>query len=184
MGEDRFAASHLLILLSMWASIAGCASPSQGNPDPSPVPSTSTSVEPASTLEGRWETDTIPAAEIRAVVLTAGFAPEDAEKVTAGIRTFRFELRFEDGRYELSSFQDGEAVGVVEGGGYRLTEEDRLLLDTGDIGDTYLFGLDLQGDRFTLELLRSTESGTAEDKYTHSYFTTAYFTGHPFTRTS
>ncbi len=143
-----------------------------------------TSVEPQSALEGTWETDTITAAEIRAVVLDAGFKREDAAGVIAGTRTFRFALTFEDGRYELSSDWDGEDVGVLEGGGYRLRADDRLLLDTGDIGDSYLFALRLQGDRFTLELIRSTESGTAEEKYTHSYFTTAFFTGHPFTRSS
>ena len=73
-------------------------------------------------------------------------------------------------------------MGVLEAGGYRLFEGDRLLLDTGDIGDTFLFALDLDDDRFTLRLIRTTENGTAENKYVHSYFTTAFFTGHPFER--
>ena len=88
----------------------------------------------------------------------------------------------ENGGYELHSSWDGENVGVLEAGGYRLSEDDRLLLDTGDIGDTFLFALDLEDDRFTLRLIRTAENGTAEDKYAHSYFTTAFFTGHPFVR--
>ena len=170
--------------MAMAVSMTACGAsvPADLATAPTKIPPASASVEPVNALEGTWETATITAAEIRAVVLDAGFTREDADTVIAGIRTFRFELRFEDGRYELSGFWDGEAVGVVEGGGYRLTEDDRLLLDTGDIGDTFLFALDLHGDRFTLKLIRSTESGTAENKYVHSFFTTAFFTGHPFAR--
>lgn len=123
----------------------------------------------------------IPAAKIRAAVVDAGFTQKDAAQVIGDTRTFGFELRFEDGGYELASVWDGEPVGVIEAGGYHLEGNDRLLLDTGDIGDTFLFALDLRDDRLTLRLLRSTENGTAEDKYTHAYFTTAFFTGHPFT---
>ncbi len=144
---------------------------------------TATSVSSSpSTLDGTWETDTITAAEIRAVVLEAGFTRHDAAQVIGGTGTFTFELRFEDGGYELHSSWDGDDVGVLEAGGYRLAAGDRLLLDTGDIGDTFLFALDLEGDRFRLKLIRSTENGTPENKYVHSYFTTAFFTGHPFTR--
>ena len=175
---------NLIPAIAMAVSMTACGAslPADLATAPTKIPPASASVEPATALEGTWETNTITAAEIRGVVLDAGFTREDAAQVIAGTRTFRFELRFEDGRYELSSFWDEESVGVIEGGGYRLTEDDRLLLDTGDIGDTFLFALDLQGDRFTLKLIRSTENGTAENKYVHSYFTTAFFTGHPFTR--
>ena len=116
------------------------------------------------------------------MVLEAGFTRQDAAQVIGGTRTFTFELRFEDGGYELHSSWDGEDVGVLEAGGYRRTGDDRLQLDTGEIGDTFQFALDLSGGRFTLRLIHSTENGTAENKYMHSYFTTAFFTGHPFTR--
>lgn len=168
------------LLLSMTA--CGASLPADVDADPPQVPPASASVDPVSTLEDAWMTDTITAAEIRAVVLEAGFTREDADTVIAGFRTFRFELHFEDGQYELTGFWDEKDVGVIEAGGYRLTEDDRLSLDTGDLGDTYLFALDLQGDRFTLKLIRNTENGTAENEYVHSYFTTAFFTGHAFTR--
>ena len=161
--------------------LASCGgSPSEIDNDPSHTGAGVSLSPPA--LDGTWETDTITAAEIRAVVLDAGFTREDADTVIAGFRTFRFELRFEDGRYELSGVWDGDDIGVIEAGGYRLTEDEKLLLDTGDLGDTFLFALDLEGDRLDLELVRNTEIGTAENKYVHSYFTTAFFTGHPFTR--
>ncbi|HEX6401126.1 MAG TPA: hypothetical protein VF108_11765 [Actinomycetota bacterium] len=136
----------------------------------------------APALEGTWETETIPAAEIRAVVLEAGFTRQDADQVIGATRTFAFELRFEGSGYALHSAWNGEDMGVLEAGGYRLTEGDRLLLDTGDLGDSFLFDLDLRGDRFALRLIRTTENGTPEDEYTHSYFTTAFFTGHDFVR--
>jgi hypothetical protein len=44
-----------------------------------------------------------------------------------------------------------------------------------------LFTFDLQGEHLTPALLSTTENGTAEDKYKHSYYTTAFYTGHPFT---
>jgi hypothetical protein len=141
-----------------------------------------TSAQAESAIEGAWDTDSIRAAEIRAVLLDAGFTREDAAQVIDGTRTFRFELRFEGEGYELTSSWDGKPVGVLEAGGYRITESGRLLLDTGDIGDTYLFAPDLEGDLLSLELIRASESGTAEDRYVHSYFTTAFFTGHAFTR--
>jgi hypothetical protein len=161
--------------------LAACGgSPSDFDNDPSQTAAGASSSAPA--LDGTWVTDTITAAEIRAVVLDAGFTREDADTVIAGFRTFRFELHFEDGQYELSGFWDEKDVGVIEAGGYRLTEDDRLLLDTGVVGDTFLFDLDIQRDRFTLKLIRSTEKGTAENKYVHSFFTTAFFTVHPFER--
>jgi hypothetical protein len=170
---------QIALVASMLLVACGGSPPGDVSNDPMTAGSSSPS-PPA--LEGTWETNTIQAAEIRAGVLEAGYTREDAANVIGDTRTFRFELRFENGRYELESSWDDEDVGALEAGGYRLTEDDRLLLDTGDLGDTFLFALDLRVDRFTLELIRSTESGTAEDKYTHSYFTTAFFTGHPFTR--
>ncbi len=172
--------SAIGLLVSMTA--CGASLPAHGDADPPQVPTASVSVEAPSALEGTWETDTITAAEIRAVVLEAGFTRQDAAQVIGDTRTFTFELRFEDGVYELHSSWDGEDVGVLEAGGYRLTGDDQPLLDADDLGDTYLFALDLQGDRFTLKLIRNTENGTAENEYVHSYFTTAFFTGHPFRR--
>ena len=121
---------------------------------------------------------------MRAVILEAGFTRSDAEGVVGKINDFEFTLRFEDGQYELRSSWDGKEVGVIEAGAYRLVEEDRLRLDTGASGDTFTFAIDLQAEQFTLTLLSTTDSGTAEEKYTHSYFTTAFFTGHPFTKTA
>jgi hypothetical protein len=168
--------------LLLATTACGARAPADVDADPPQVPTASVSVDSALPLEGAWVSDTITAAEIRAVVLDAGFTREDAAQVIGGTRTFAFELRFEEAGYELHSSWDGEDVGVLEAGGYRLAEDDRLLLDTGDIGDTFLFALDLDGDRFTLTLIRTTENGTAEDKYVHSYFTTAFFTDHPFER--
>ena len=168
-------------LVAIVLVLAACGGPpSDADNDPSQTTVSASPNPPA--LAGAWVTDTITAAEIRAVVLDAGFTREDAAQVIGRTRTFTFELRFEDGAYELHSSWDGEDVGVLEAGGYRLFEGDRLLLDTGDIGDTFLFALDLDDDRFTLRLIRTTENGTAENKYVHSYFTTAFFTGHPFER--
>jgi hypothetical protein len=170
------------IALLLATTACGARAPADVDADPPQVPTASVSVEPGPALEGSWVTDTITAAEIRTVVLEAGFTREDAAQVIGRNRAFTFELRFEDGAYELHSSWDGSDVGVLEAGDYRIITGDRLLLDTGDIGDTFLFGLALRGDRFTLKLIRSTENGTAENQYVHSYFTTAYFTGHLFER--
>ena len=162
--------------------LAACGGSTPDDLGNGPSPTASSSSTSPQGLEGTWETGTVPAAEIRAVVLEAGFTRRDAAQVIGPTRAFTFELRFEDGGYELLSSWDDEDVGVLEAGGYRLTEDNQLLLDTGDLGDSFLFALDLRGDRFTLQLIRTTENGTPEDKYTHSYFTTAFFTGHAFTR--
>ncbi len=139
---------------------------------------------PASPLEGDWVSDSIAAADIRAVILDAGFTRKDAEQVLGETRSFEFTLRFEGGRFALLSSWDGEDVGELESGPYRVVEDDRLHLGIGDTGDSLLFALELQGEELTLRLLRSAEAGTAEDKYTHSYFTTAFYTGHAFTRSA
>jgi hypothetical protein len=121
---------------------------------------------------------------MRTVVLDAGFTPRDAEEVLGETHTFEFTLRFDGGRYALLSSWDGKDVGELESGTYRLVGDDRLRLGTGASGDSYTFAIDLQAKQFTLRLLSTTESGTAEDKYKHSYFTTAFYTGHPFTKTA
>ena len=174
--------SRRIALVAIVLELAACGGspPAPTGNGLSPTASSSAASPPA--LEGTWETDTIPAAAIGAVVLEAGFTRQDAAQVIGRTRAFTFELRFEDGEYELRSSWDGKDAGVLEAGGYRVTEDDQLLLDTGDLGDSFVFALDLRGDQFTLQLISSTENGTPEDKYTHSYFTTAFFTGHAFTR--
>jgi hypothetical protein len=145
---------------------------------------TSATGAPVSPLEGEWASDSIAAADMRAVVLDAGFTRRDADEVLGETRIFEFTLRFEDGRYALLSSWDGKDVGELEGGTYRVIGNDRLRLGTGASGDSYLFALDLQGQQLTLKLLSTTETGTPEDKYKHSYFTTALYTGHPFAKTA
>jgi hypothetical protein len=165
------------------STLAGCTATGTTVESTAPFPP-SVTVPAALALEGEWASESISAAEMRAVVLNAGFTPADAEGVVGKVSDFEFTLHFEDGQYELLSTWDGKDMGVVEGGAYRLVEDDRLRLGTGESGDSYTFAIDLQAEQFTLTLLKTTESGTAEEKYTHSYFTTAFYTGHPFTKTA
>jgi hypothetical protein len=179
------ASTRVLVLLAICSAAVGCASSVENNPAAVPTPSSpSISGAQVSPLEGEWMSGPIEAAEVRAVVLDAGFTRRDADEVLGETRIFEFTLRFEDGSYALLSSWDGKDVGQLEGGTYRLIENDRLRLGTGASGDVYLFEFDLQGERLTLVLLSTTETGTAEDKYKHSYYTTAFYTGHPFTKTA
>lgn len=167
------------MLLAICSASAGCASSVEDS-----QASTTPPGAVASPLEGEWVSDPIPAADIRAVVLAAGFTREDAEQVLGKTRLFEFTLRFENGRFTLLSTWDGKEVGELESGTYRQFEGDQLRLGIGDTGDSLLFAFDLQGERLTLSLLSNAETGTAEQKYTHSFFTMAYYTGHPFTKTA
>lgn len=178
----RYVRSIAVILLVITACDGGAAS----DPSGSATTTTASSVTgpPASPLEGDWVSDSIAAADIRAVVLDAGFTRKDAEEVLGETSSFEFSLRFEGGRFALLSSWDGEDAGELESGPYQLVEDDRLRLGIGDTGDSLLFAFDLRGEELTLRLLRNAEAGTAEDKYTHSYFTTAFYTGHPFTRSA
>ena len=176
--------TRVLLLLAICSTSTGCGSSVENSPAASTTASTSVTGEPASRLEGDWASDSIPAADIRAVVLDAGFTRKDAEQVLGETRIFEFTLRFEGGGFALLSSWDGEDMGELESGPYRLIEGDRLRLGIGDTGDSLLFEFHLQGEQLTLRLLRNAEAGTAEDKYTHSYFTTAFYTGHSFTKTA
>ena len=177
--------TRLLLLLAICSTSTACGSSVENGTAVSISPSaTSVTGVPASPLEGEWVSNSIPAADIRAVVLRAGFTRKDAEQVLGETLDFVFTLRFEGGRFALLSSWDDEDVGELESGPYRVVEGDRLRLGIGDTGDSLLFALDLRAEELTLRLLRNPEAGTAEDKYTHSYFTTAFYTGHPFTRTA
>ena len=94
-----------LVAIVLVLAVCG-GSPTEIDDDP-PLPQTSVDVSSSPpALDGTWVTDTIAAAEIRAVVLDAGFTREDAATVIAGFRHFRFELHFEEGQYELRGFWD------------------------------------------------------------------------------
>jgi hypothetical protein len=106
------------VVTSVMLAACGGSPPGDVSHGPSPTASSSTGSLPA--LEGTWATRTIPAAEIREVVLDGGFTRVDAAQVIADTRTFTFELRFEDGGYALHSSWDGEGIGVLEAGGIAL----------------------------------------------------------------
>lgn len=179
------ASARVLMLLAICSASVGCTSSVETDPAVPPAPSaTLFTGAPVSPLEGEWTSGVVTAADMRAVVLDAGFTSHAADEVVGSTRVFEFTLRFEGGRYALLSSWDGEDVGELEGGNYRLIRNDRLRLGTGTSGDSYLFTLDLRGKRLTLVLLSTTEDGTAMDKYKHSYYTTAFYTGHPFTKTA
>jgi hypothetical protein len=107
---------------------------------------TSATGAPVSPLEGDWASGSIAAADMRAVVLDAGFTRRDADEVLGETHIFEFTLRFEGGRYALLSSWDGKDVGDLEGGTYRLIEDARLRLGTGASGDSYTFAIDLQAE--------------------------------------
>ena len=150
-------------------------------PDGSPTPPTeSVSTEPTAPLQGEWATSPLSAADLREVILESGFTDADADDVLGEIRSFDFTLEFEGDRFTLRSSWDGQEVGTLESGNFRLLDDDRLLLDVVEQGDTSLFAIDLTEEGFSLRLLRTTETGSAEDKYKHSYYGTAFYTGHTF----
>ena len=183
MRRWQAADARVLMPLVICLTFTACSSGRNNPPDSTPLPTASANGEPASPLKGEWASEPVPAADMLGVILEAGFTRKDAEQVLGEIRSFEFTLRFEDGQYALLSAWDGEDVGEVERGPYRL-EGDRLSLGVSGTGDANVFALNLQGDHFTLELLANSENGTVEEKYMHSYFTTAFYTGHVFTKTT
>lgn len=180
MRAQRVACRFPLVAVVVLGSFTACGSDGQADANTQQSASAGDGTGPS--LDGTWVTDTIPAEEIRSVVLDAGFTEADANDVIGDSSSFRFTLTFEDGRYSLTSSWDEEDVGELESGGFRLERDGRLLVDTGESGDTYLFRVTFEEDSFTLDLLSTTESGSAEDKYKHSYYTTAFYTGHRFAR--
>ena len=176
----RLACRVPLVAFVVLGSLTACGSAGQLDATTPASASAGDGTHPS--LDGTWVTDTIPAEEIRSVVLDAGFTDADADSVIGDTSLFRFTLTFEEGRYSLMSSWDEEDVGELESGGFTLQPDSRLLLDTGESGDTYLFRVTFEEDGFTLDLLSTTESGSADDKYKHSYYTTAFYTRHRFAR--
>jgi hypothetical protein len=127
-------------------------------------PSPTTSAPSASPLEGEWDTGPIPADDVRAAIIAAGYGKASADEVVRGRRHQCNSLFYEEVGVPFVAIVcwDPDRVGPTppldrDHGPYELLPGERLKLtcDVCDIETRYsLFSYELQGSTLTLRFIR------------------------------